>query len=155
MSKKYAHLTIFLLPLALAACNKPAEGAAQAGSSNAMPSAEPAAATPAVAGKAFDEAKVAMIEGGAKLQASAVACQLGTQAQADTGTADLRAKYVAEGYDGGTFDRLHDAAFKQTLDKFGSASAQQKAQACEQMKQFGDQMGQMAKDVQKRMEAQH
>lgn len=154
MPKKYPRFAVFLLPLALAACNKPAEGAVQAGASSATPSTEPAAA-PAVTGKAFDEAKVAMIEGGAKLQASAVACQLGTQAQADAGTADLRAKYVAEGYDGGAFDRLHDAAFKQTIDKFGSASAQQKNQACEQIKQFGNQMGQMTRDMQKQMDAQH
>lgn len=152
MSKKYSHLTIFLLPLALAACNKPTEDTVQAGLSNPTPSTE-SAAMPAVAGKAFDEAKVALIEGGAKLQASAVACQLGTQAQADAGTADLRAKYVAEGYDGGTFDRLHDAAFKETLDKFGSASAQQKAQGCEQIKQFGDKMRQMGEEIQKRVDA--
>lgn len=154
MPKKYAHLTIFLLPFALAACNKPVEGAAQAEPSNAMPAAE-SAAVPAVVGKAFDEAKVALIQGGAKLQASAVACELGTRAQADQGTAELRAKYVEEGYDGGAFDRLHDAAFEETLGKFGSASAQQKAQACAQMKQLGDQMGEMAKGVQKHMESGH
>lgn len=154
MSKKYAHLTILLLPFALAACNKPAVGAAQAESSNATLATESAAA-PAVADKAFDEAKVALIQGGAKLQASAVACQLGTQAQADQGTAELRAKYVAEGYDGGAFDRLHDAAFKETLDKYGSVSAQQKTQACAQIKQLGDQMGQMARDVQKQMGSGH
>lgn len=153
MSKKYAHLTIFLLPLALAACGKPTEDIAQAEPSDATPVVESAA--PAVAGKAFDEAKTALIQGGAKLQASAVACQLGTQAQADQGTAELRAKYVAEGYDGSTFDRLHDAAFEETLDKFGSASAQQQTQACAQMKQFGDQMGQMAKQMQEQMETKH
>ena len=153
MSKKHARVAIFLLPLALAACNKPAVGATQ-GDAAAPSVAEPAAA-PAASGKAFEEGATGLIQGAAKMQASTVACQLATQAQVDDAVAKQRARYVAEGYDGSAFDRLHGAAYQETLDKFDGASAAQKNQGCEQIKAFGDKMRQMGEQMQKQMDANH
>ncbi len=154
MSKKHARFAIFLLPLALAACNKPAEGATQTDATAAPSIAEPAAA-PVAEGKAFEENTTALIQGAAKMQASTVACQLATQAQVDDAVAKQRARYVGEGYDGNAFDRLHGAAYKETLDKFDGASAGQKTQGCEQIKAFGDKMRQMGEQMQKQMDANH
>ncbi|HZV37972.1 MAG TPA: hypothetical protein VFF96_04410 [Pseudoxanthomonas sp.] len=153
MPKMHARFAILLLPLALAACNKPAEGATQA-EATVAPAAEPAAA-PVAEGKAFEENTTALVKGAAKMQASTVACQLATQAQVDDAVAKQRARYVSEGYDGDAFDRLHDAAYKETLDKFNGVSAGQKAQGCEQIKAFGDKMRQMGEEMQRQMDANH
>lgn len=154
MTKKHVRFAIFLLPFALAACNKPAEGATQTDATAAPSAAEPAA-TPAAEGKAFEERATTLIQGAAKMQASTVACQLATQAQVDDAVAQQRARYVAEGYDGSAFDRLHGAAFQETLDKFNGVSAEQKTQGCEQIKAFGDKMRQMGEQMQKQMDADH
>lgn len=154
MSKNPLRFAICLLPFALAACNKPAEGSIQASASTAPPPAEPVAAATAE-GKAFEESATTLIQGAAKMQASTVACQLATQAQVDDAVAKQRARYVAEGYDGNAFDRLHGAAFQETLDKFDGVSAGQKTQGCEQIKAFGDKMRQMGEQMQNQMDANH
>lgn len=151
MSRKHVCFASCLI-LALAAC-KPADGTAQADAMEKAPATESAPA-PAAAGKAFDEATSAMIQGGAKMQASVVACDMASRTQIDEDIAKQRARYVGEGYDGGAFDRLHGAAFEEMLAKFKGASAQQKTQSCEQIKAFGEQMGQMGKEVQQRMQDQ-
>jgi hypothetical protein len=151
MSRKHVCFASCLV-LALVAC-KPADGTAQADAMGEAPATESAPA-PAASGKAFDEDTSALIQGAAKMQASVVACDLASRTQTDEAIAKQRARYVGEGYGGGAFDRLHSAAFEETLEKFKSASVEQKTQSCEQIKAFGEQMRQMGEEVQQRMQDQ-
>jgi len=151
MSRKHVCFASCLV-LALAAC-KPAGGTAQADTIGETP-ATGSAPAPAAAGKAFDEATSTMIQGAAKMQASVVACDLASRAQTDEAIAKQRARYVGEGYGSDEFDRLHGAAFEETLEKIEAASTEQKAQSCERIKAFGEQMGQMGKEMQQRMQDQ-
>ena len=138
------------LLLALAAC-KPADVAANADATPQAPSSEPAPAA-AAAGKEFEGDTVGLVQGAAKMQAAVVACDLASRAQTDQAVAGQRARYVSQGYDGAAFDRLHGAAFEETLEKMNAADAGQKAQSCEQIKAFGEKMSQMGKDIQEQMQ---
>lgn len=157
MSRKHVCFASCLV-LALVAC-KPADSTAQADAPSvdapATGSASAPAPAPAMAGKEFEERTATMIQGAAKMQASAVACDLASEAQTDQAIAGQRARYVAEGYDGGAFDRLHGAAFEETLEKFKGITAEQKAQGCQQIKAFGENMRQMGEEAQQRMQDQH
>ena len=152
MSKKQICFACCLV-LALAAC-KPADGAGQAHASVERPAtrAEPASAA---AGKEFEKDDAALIQGAAKMQASVVACDLASRAQTDQAIANQRARYVSKGYDGAAFDRLHGAAFDETLKKVNAAAAEQKARNCEQIKAFGQKMQQMGEEMQQQMQDQH
>jgi hypothetical protein len=141
------------LVLALVAC-KPADGTVQADATEKTPATESAPVS-AATGKAFDEDTSAMIQGAARMQASVVACDLASRAQTDQAIAKQRARYVSKGYDGGAFDRLHGAAFEEALGKINGAGAEQKAKACEQIKAFGEKMGQMGEEMQQQMQDQH
>ena len=139
------------LLLALAAC-KPADVAANADATPQAPSSEPAPAAAAAAGKEFEGDTVGLVQGAAKMQAAVVACDLASRAQTDQAIAGQRARYVSQGYDGAAFDRLHGAAFEETLEKMKAVDAGQKAQSCEQIKAFGEKMSQMGKDMQEQMQ---
>lgn len=144
------------LLLALAGC-KAADSAANAGATPQAPSSEAAsnaepASTPAAAGKDFEGDAVGLVQGTAKMQAAVVACNLASRTQTDQAIAGQRARYVSQGYDGAAFDRLHGAAFEETLEKMNAADAGQKAQSCEQIKAFGEKMSQMGKDMQEQMQ---
>ncbi len=152
MSRKHVCFASGLI-LSLTAC-QPAEGPVHADApvETSAPESERA---PAAVAREFDEATSTMIQGAAKMQASVVACDLASQAQTGEAIAKQRARYVGEGYNGGAFDRLHGVAFKETLEKFNSASTEQKTQGCKQIKDFGEQMRQMGEEVHQRMQDEH
>lgn len=152
MSRKHVCFASCLI-LALAAC-KPADGTTQADASVQAPvtGSDPA---PAAAGKEIEKDTAALIQGAAKMQASVVACDLASRAQTDQAIASQRARYVSKGYDGDAFDRLHGAAFEETLEKISGAGAEQKARSCDQIKAFGEKMQQMGEEMQQRMQDQH
>lgn len=155
MSTLKSPLIGFLAAVALTACTPAPPSAAASATAAASPAAagQPSAAddstvaTPAD-GNALDDATLQIIKGSVGISASAVACGMGTKTQADAGIARARTGFVERGFSGDAYDRAAAAAYKDTAGKFSSASASEKAQACAQMKKFGEQMSQMGKDVQ-------
>lgn len=129
----------------LVACSPSTGSAGDKGASPAAP-----ASASASGGREIEPEAVPLVQGGAKIAASAVACGLATRAQAEEGFADQRAAYVGRGYSAASFDRVVDDAFRETSDRFARASAAEKAQACESVRQLGDQFKQMGEDMQHR-----
>lgn len=150
-------MTLALAALMAAACS-PSTGSA--GEEPMAPIAAPdqAPARPEVAapivsppgGRELEPEALPLIQGGAKIAASVVACGLGTRAQAEEGFASHRAGYVEQGYSAASYDRAVDAAFREVEDKFAQASAAEKAQACESVKQLGDQFNRMGEEMLRR-----
>lgn len=150
-------MTLALAAVMLAACS-PSSGPAADGTATPVPATD---ATPAQAevatsvaslsgGREIEPEALPLIQGGARIAASVVACGLGTRVQAEEGFASQRAGYVEQGYSAASYDRAVDAAFREVDDKFAQASAAEKAQACESVKQLGDQFNQMGEEVLRR-----
>lgn len=125
---------------------------ASRGARAAVPDAASATSAPAPArdgatGSELDEATRSLVQGSVKIAASAVACGMGTRAQAEQGFASQREAYVSRGMSGAAYDRAVAAAWDETTGKFAAATPAQKTEACASVAAFGDQLGRMAEDV--------
>ena len=150
-------MTLALAAVMVAACS-PSNGGAGEEATTPVAAADHAPARPEVAtptaspsgGRELEPEALPLIQGGAKIAASVVACGLGTRAQAEEGFASQRAGYVEQGYSAASYDRVVDAAFQEVEGKFAQASAAEKAQACESVKRMGDQFNQMGEEMLRR-----
>lgn len=149
-----------LSTLLLAACQPssapdPQTAASETPQAAADRAVSPVESSPSISagGKELDAATLQIVKGSVGISASAVACGMGTKARSDQGVARARAGFVERGFSGAAYDRAAADAYEETTAKFANASASEKAQACEQMKTFGEQMSQMGEDVQKMQKA--
>lgn len=150
-------MTLALAVAMLAACSPSNSGAGEQPTTPAaaadVTSARPDIAAPTgspAGGREIEPEALPLIQGGAKIAASVVACGLGTRAQAEEGFASQRAGYIEQGYSAASYDRAVDAAFREVEGKFAQASAAEKAQACESVKRLGDQFNQMGEEMLRR-----
>ena len=153
-------VTLALAAAMLVACSPSSgptgdEPAVRAPATDATPSRDEVASPAAAAsgGREIEPEALPLIQGGAKIAASVVACGLGTRAQAEEGFESQRAGYVEQGYSAASYDRAIDAAFREVDDKFAQASAAEKAQACESVKRLGDQFNQMGEEMLRRQDS--
>lgn len=150
-------MTLALAAVMVAACS-PSNGSAGEEATPPVAAADHAPAQPEVAtptgsppgGRELEPEALPLIQGGAKIAASVVACGLGTRAQAEEGFASQRAGYVEQGYSAASYDRAVDAAFREVEGKFAQASAAEKAQACESVRKLGDQFNRMGEEMLRR-----
>lgn len=144
-------LAVSMLLLACSPSNEaangdPADAAAAASTAPAGGQVDnPVAST--AGGRDIEPEALPLIQGGAKIAASIVACDLGTKEQALEGFAAQRASYVEQGYSAASYDRAVDDAFREVEAKFAAVSAAEKAEACESVKQLGDQFNRMGEEM--------
>lgn len=136
MTRNKTLLVMSLAIATVAGCSGQAETAAHpaAASQAATPANAAATAATSAAQAAMSHALKSAIAMHAQTSVPALACGLESEASLEASRAKVRDVAHAEGIDDATFDQVYAAAERKTRQRWDSAPAAKRAEACEEWK---------------------